>query len=60
MPQTDNFNSSEPPSAQRRCPVCGRLLFLAEIVPTERSHEDQRTFECATCAYSETVVVQFS
>lgn len=55
MPQTD-----KPPLGQRRCPVCGRLLFLAEIVPTERSHEDQRTFECTTCAYSEIVVVQFS
>jgi hypothetical protein len=35
-------------------------MFLSQIEPIERMHEEWRTFECVQCAYAETVVFQFS
>jgi len=60
MPRTNSFDPSNPPLGQRRCPMCGQPLSLSHIEPTDRASHDQRTFECLSCAYSETVVVQFS
>ncbi len=50
---------AKPPIGQRRCPKCGVPMFLSEIEPTERPHEDLRTFECQLCSFAETVTVQF-
>jgi hypothetical protein len=58
MPRSSSFDPSKPPLGQRRCPMCGQPL--SQIDPTDRSSREQRTFECLSCAYSETVVVQFS
>ena len=48
-----------PPVGQRRCPKCGVLMLLTLIEPTEQADDDQRTFECWSCSYSETLVVTF-
>jgi hypothetical protein len=34
-------------------------MFLSKIEPSEQDDHDERTFECSTCAYTETVIVQF-
>jgi hypothetical protein len=34
-------------------------MLLATIEPTDQIGRDARTFECAECAYAETVIVQF-
>ena len=52
-----NFNPTNVPVGQRRCPKCGVPLFLSCIEPTDQADQDQRTFECTTCAYAETVIV---
>src|SRR5262249_41792834 len=58
LPQQNRFDlSSPPPIASRRCPVCGEPLT---VEPTDRTGHDQRTFECTSCAYAETVTVTFS
>jgi ribosomal protein L37E len=59
MPQPHNFDPSQPPVGQRRCPTCGFPMFLSRIDPADKVGHDQRTFECATCAYAETVTVKF-
>jgi ribosomal protein S27AE len=53
----NRFNPTKVPVEQRRCPKCGVPLFLSYIEPTDQADQDQRTFECTTCAYSETVIV---
>jgi len=60
MSQPQNFDPTNPPVGQRRCPKCGLPMVPAQIEPTERVFEDQRTFECVRCAYAETIVVQLS
>jgi len=35
-------------------------MFVSQTASAERTHEDQRTFECVQCAYAETGFVQFS
>jgi hypothetical protein len=39
--------------------MCGLPLFLSHIEPSGKIDHDQRTFECSTCAYAETVTVKF-
>jgi len=34
-------------------------MFLSCIEPADKVDHDQRTFECSTCDYSETVTVKF-
>jgi hypothetical protein len=60
MSQPQNFDPTDPPVGQRRCPKCGLPMVLSQIESGERTLEDQRTFECVQCAYAETVVAQFS
>ena len=58
LAQPNRFDlSSPPPIASRRCPVCGEPMT---IEPADRVGDDQRTFECSSCAYAETVTVTFS
>jgi hypothetical protein len=60
MPRPLRFDpTTPPPVGQRRCPKCGVLMLLTLIEPTEQADDDQRTFECWSCSYSETVVVAF-
>ena len=60
MPQPNSFDPANPPPiGQRRCPVCGIPMFMARIEPTDVGGQDQRTFECVTCDYAETTLVQF-
>ena len=59
MPQPHNFDPTEPPAGQRRCPNCGLPMLLSSIEPSEQDGHDERTFECSKCVYAETVVVQF-
>ena len=51
------FNPTKAPVSQRRCPKCGVPLFLSYTEPTVQPDQEQRTFECTTCAYAETVIV---
>jgi hypothetical protein len=51
--------SSAPPHVELpSCPLCGRKMWLSRIEPEKPDH-DRRTFECATCNHSESVVVKF-
>jgi hypothetical protein len=60
MPQPNSFDPSVPPPlAKRRCPICGELMFLVTIEPTDTKGFDQRTFECTACPYAETTTVKF-
>jgi hypothetical protein len=60
MPQRKRFRpSNPPPSGKRRCPKCGLPMFLSKIEPVEKEGRDERTFECAQCAYGERVIVKF-
>jgi hypothetical protein len=58
MPVVRRVIPKTPPIGQRRCPACGLRLFLVAIDPTGVVGEDERVFECAECAYAETVIVQ--
>ena len=40
------------------CPKCGTPMWLARIEPDEPDH-DRRTYECAECDHSTTVVVKY-
>ena len=51
------FNPKNVPVGQRRCPKCGVPLYLSCTEPTVQPDQEQRTFECATCTYAETVIV---
>ena len=42
-----------------RCPKCGLPMFLACIEPAVEVDYERRTFECSTCAYGETITVNF-
>jgi len=58
LAQSNRFDlSSPPPIASRRCPICGEPLTAEG---TDRTGHDERTFECVSCAYAETVTVTFS
>lgn len=59
MPQPRRPDPTAPPIGQRRCPVCGQLMFLAYIEPADQAGCDQWTFECTECAFAETEVVIF-
>jgi hypothetical protein len=59
MPQPHNFNPTAPPIGKRRCPMCGLPMFLSLIEPSDEIDHDERTFECSTCAYAETITVDF-
>ena len=59
MPQPHRPDPPQAPIGLRRCPQCGLPMFLSHIEPSEKDGQDQRTFECTTCAYAETVAVQF-
>ena len=50
--------SATPPPGKRRCPVCGQPMLLTTIEPADKAGFDQRTFECTTCDYTETAVVE--
>jgi transcription elongation factor Elf1 len=60
MSQGKSFSKRIPKSTFDRppCPRCGALLVLVRIDPAKPKH-DRRTFECAVCDYSETVVVKY-
>jgi formate dehydrogenase maturation protein FdhE len=61
MPQPRRFDpTTPPPVGQRRCPACGVPMIAIMIEPTEQADDGQRTFECWTCSYSETVVLTSS
>jgi hypothetical protein len=58
MSRPDNFDpTTPPPKGMRRCPACGKPMFLSVIEPTYQEGYDVRTFECASCAYSELALV---
>jgi hypothetical protein len=59
MPQPHNFNRTAPPIGKQRCPMCGLPMFLSLIEPSDEIDRDERTFECSTCAYAETITVNF-
>lgn len=60
MPHPNNFDQSVGPSTgTRRCPICGKPMFLMTIEPAGKKGFDRRTFECSTCDYAETAVVEF-
>jgi len=60
MQQPHNFDlTAPPPVGERRCPNCGLPMFLSRIEPSDQADHDQRTFECTTCAYAETVTIKF-
>ena len=59
-PPNDLPPEPEPPTVGRRpCPICGDPMFMVSIEPTDKRDYEQRTFECARCAYGETMVVNF-
>jgi hypothetical protein len=58
MPLPHNVYFGNPPIGQRRCPACGFPMSPASIELNRLDHEEQ-TYECATCAYAETVLVKF-
>jgi hypothetical protein len=39
--------------------MCGLPMFLSRVEPSEKTAHDQQTFECSTCAYAETMTVEF-
>jgi hypothetical protein len=57
LPNNDN-SSAAPPVGVRRCPMCGKPMFLLSIEPADKQDHDQRTFECSSCPYAETTVVK--
>ena len=57
MPQPHNFNPTEPPPG-KQCPLCGLPMFLSLIEPSDAIDHDERTFECSTCAYAETIATK--
>jgi hypothetical protein len=59
MPQPHSFDPLRPPIGLRRCPKCGVRMFLSCLEPTDQAGQDQLTFECTTCAYTETTTVEF-
>jgi hypothetical protein len=58
MPQPITFDTT-PPVGQRRCPLCGVIMLISQIDPSDQDGYDERTFECSECAYAETLIVQF-
>jgi hypothetical protein len=59
MPQPRRFVPAKPPIGQRRCPACGLPLVLSHVAISNDADCDERTFECAACAYAETIAVNF-
>lgn len=61
MRQPSNFDPAyTPPLAKRRCPSCGKSMFLLSIEPTEEKGSDRHTFECSSCPYAETTIVKIA
>src|SRR5215510_7436792 len=58
MPQPRKFASAKPPIGLRRCPSCGLPMLLSRVEPSDEVGRDERTFECAACAYAETTTVR--
>jgi hypothetical protein len=46
-----------PPLNQRRCPKCGRPMFLTRIEPAGDVGQEVWTFECSQDAYAETMTL---
>ena len=60
MPQAHRLNLfTKRPIGHWRCPKCGLPMFLACIEPAIEVDYERRTFECSTCAYGETITVNF-
>ena len=60
MPQAHRLNLfTKRPIGHWRCPKCGLPMFLACIEPAIEIDHERRTFECSTCAYGETITVNF-
>ena len=60
MPQPNRFDPSTTPLiGERRCPVCGKPMFLSTIRPTDKAGQDERTYECSDCDYVEVAFVEF-
>ena len=49
---------SQPQIPHPDCPKCGTPMWLARIEPDEPNY-DRRTYECAECDHSTTVVVKY-
>ena len=45
------------PLGQRRCPKCGRPMFLTRIEPAGDVGQEVWTFECSQDAYAETMTL---
>src|SRR5262245_43260276 len=58
MPQPRKFASANPPIGLRRCPSCGLPMLLSLVELSDDVGRDERTFECAACAYAETTTVR--
>jgi hypothetical protein len=39
--------------------MCGLPMFQAHIEPPDDFDQEERIFDCAKCAYSETAVMEF-
>lgn len=50
-------STTAPPLGQRRCPMCGRPLFLTRIEPSGDVGQEVWTFECSHDPYAETMVL---
>jgi hypothetical protein len=59
MPLPHSFDLTRPPLGERRCPMCGLPMFLSRVEPSDKTAHDNKTFECSTCAYAETMTVEF-
>ena len=59
MPQPHSFDLAGPPLGERRCPMCGLPMFLSRVEPSDKTAHDHKAFECSTCAYAETIIVEF-
>jgi hypothetical protein len=57
LPQAHRLNLLQ--SFRLACPKCGLPMFLACIEPAIEVDHERRTFECSTCAYGETITVNF-
>jgi hypothetical protein len=54
-----HFTPSNSPNIERpTCLVCGSLMWLARITPSNKPGYDIRIFDCPVCEISETAVVK--
>lgn len=56
--QSHSLSRTEKTIERPHCPVCGALMAIVSILPDKPDH-DRRTFECAACSHTETMVFKF-